>query len=128
MALLSELMSTSVQHFDLDFTYSVIQVHINDCDYGLLDEVHCYFSFPRLGVTVPLRPGDFLLVNALEYHCLSSRCKPGVDLFCASSYLKTAIVGGNDNMKQLKEKEMECLIHSIQNKLTSRERDPTHKS
>jgi hypothetical protein len=55
-------------HVDLDFTYSVIQVHTTDCDYGLLDDVLCYFSFPRLGVTVPLKPGDFLLVNALEYH------------------------------------------------------------
>jgi hypothetical protein len=96
-------------HVDLDFTYSVIQVHTADCDYGFLDDVLCYFSFPRLGVTVPLKPGDFLLVNALEYHCLSTRCNADVDIFCVSSYLKTAIVGGNDNNRLLSDKEMESL-------------------
>jgi len=96
-------------HIDMDFTYSVIQVHIDDMDYGLLDDVLCYFSFPRLGVTVPLKPGDFLLVNALEYHCLSSRCQSDVDIYCVFSYLKTVIVGGNDNNKQLSKKEVECL-------------------
>ena len=96
-------------HVDLDFTYSVIQVHTDNCDYGLMDDVVCYFSFPRLGVAVPLKPGDFLLINALEYHCLSSRCKANVDIFCVSSYLKTAIVGGNDNNRILTHKEMESL-------------------
>jgi hypothetical protein len=96
-------------HIDLDFTYSVIQVHVDDSDYGLLDDVVCYFSFPGLGVTVPLKPGDFLLVNALEYHCLSSRCQSDVEIYCVSSYLKTAVVGGNDNNRQLSEKEVECL-------------------
>jgi hypothetical protein len=96
-------------HVDLDFTYSVIQVHVDDQDYGLLDDAVCYFSFPRLGVTVPLKPGDFLVVNALEYHCLSSRCQSNIDVYCVSSYLKTAVVGGNDNDRQLSEKEVECL-------------------
>ncbi len=93
----------------MDFTYSVIQVHVDDMDYGLMDDVVAYFSFPQLGVTVPLKPGDFLLVNALEYHCLSSRCQSDVDIYCVSSYLKTAVVGGNDNTRQLSEKAVECL-------------------
>jgi hypothetical protein len=96
-------------HVDNDFTYSVIQVHVNDIEYNVDDDVVCYFGFPRLGVAVPLRPGDFLLVNALEYHCLSSRCKSDVNLFCVSSCLKTAVVSGNDNSKPLSEKEELCL-------------------
>jgi hypothetical protein len=96
-------------HVDDDFTYSVIQVHVDDMEYGVDDDVVCYFCFPRLGVAVPLRPGDFLLVNALEYHCLSSRCNMDIDLFCVSSYLKTAIVSGNDNSKVLSEREALCL-------------------
>jgi hypothetical protein len=96
-------------HVDDNFTYSVIQVHVDDLEYCVHDEVVCYFCFPRLGVAVPLRPGDFLLVNALEYHCLSSRCNIDVDLFCVSSYLKTAIVSGNDNGRSLNEKEASCL-------------------
>jgi hypothetical protein len=95
-------------HVDDDFTYSVIQVHVDNLDYGVNDEVVCYFCFPCLGVSVPLRPGDFLLINALEYHCLSSRCKDDYDLFAVSSYLKTAVVGGNDNSVPLSNEEMTC--------------------
>jgi hypothetical protein len=96
-------------HIDNDFTYSVIQVHVDNADYTIEDDVVCYFCFPRLGVAVALKPGDFLLVNALEYHCLSSRCSIDVDIFCVSSYLKTAVVGGNDNGKSLSEREQDCL-------------------
>jgi hypothetical protein len=96
-------------HIDNDFTYSVIQVHQNDVDYSADDETVCFFCFPRLGVAVPLKPGDFLLINALEYHCLSSRCDDAVDIFCVSSYLKTAVVSGNDNGKVLNQKELECM-------------------
>jgi hypothetical protein len=97
-------------HIDNDFTYSVIQVHLDDVDYGADDEILCFFCFPRLGVAVPLKPGDFLLINALEYHCLSSRCDETVDIFCVSSYLKTAVVGGNDNSRVLTSREVECLM------------------
>ena len=108
----------------MDFTYSVILVHIDDMDYGLLDDVLCYFSFPRLGVTVPLKPGDFFLVNALEYHCLSSRCQSDVAIYCVSSYSKTAIVGGNDNTRQLSEKEVECLNAFTVNKCDRKRKIP----
>jgi len=68
-----------------------------------------------LGIAVALKPGDFLLVNALEYHCLSSRCRNDIDLFCVSSYLKTAVVGGNDNKRELSKEELVCL-ESFENK------------
>ena len=42
-------------------------------------------------------PGDFLLIDPQEPHSISSRCKAEDEIFCASSYLKTAIVGLNDN-------------------------------
>ena len=96
-------------HIDHDFTYSLIQVHVNGIEYGINDEQVCYFCFPRLGLAIPLKPGDFLLVNALEYHCLSSRCKSDVDIFCLSSYLKTAVVGGHNNKRPLSKNEQECL-------------------
>jgi hypothetical protein len=41
-------------HVDNDFTYSVIQVHVDGMDYGLEDEIICYFCFPLLGTAVPL--------------------------------------------------------------------------
>ena len=96
-------------HVDDDYTYSVIQVHVDNTEYAVENEVVCYFCFPCLGVAVPLRPGDFLLVNALEYHCLSSRCKDHYNLFCLSSYLKTAVVGGNNNSFPLSSEDMKCI-------------------
>ena len=96
-------------HMDQDFTYSVIQAHVAGHKYDVNDAVVCYFCFPALGVAVPLRPGDFLLINALEYHCVSSRCRSDVDVFVLSCYLKTAVVGGNDNKRQLTEREIDCL-------------------
>jgi len=95
-------------HMDQDFTYSVIQAHVQGWKYEVNDAVVCYFCFPGLGVAVPLRPGDFLLINALEYHCVSSRCDSDKDVFVLSCYLKTAVVGGNDNKRKLNDKEEEC--------------------
>lgn len=95
-------------HVDDDYTYSVIQVHVDGMDYDVDNDVVCYFCFPSLGFAVPLRPGDFLLINALEPHCLSSRCSYDYDLFAVSSYLKTAVVGGNDNSIPLSSEELKC--------------------
>ena len=96
-------------HIDHDFTYSVIQAHVERPVYGVKDEVVCYFCFPKRGIAVPLRPGDFLLINALESHCVSSRCRSDEDVFVLSCYLKTAVVGGNDNKRELNEKEIQSL-------------------
>ena len=96
-------------HTDQDFTYSVIQAHVDNKDYGLDDDVLCFFCFPSCGIAIPLKAGDFLLINALEYHCVSSRCRGEDDVFCLSCYLKTAVVGGNNNKKKLSALEEECL-------------------
>ena len=63
--------------------------------YKIDDDVVVYFCFPTLGVAVPLRPGDFLLFNALIPHCVSSRCRQDNDIFSIAMYLKT--VGMNNN-------------------------------
>lgn len=96
-------------HIDHDFTYSVTQVHVNDIVYSINDDVVCYFCFPRLGIAIPMKPGDFLMFNALEYHCVSSRCIKDMEVYCVSSYLKTSVVGGNDNSKQLSSEEKLCI-------------------
>jgi hypothetical protein len=56
-----------------------------------------YFCFPTLGVTVPLHPGDFLLFNALIPHCVSSQYRQDDAIMCVSMYLKSAVVGMNNN-------------------------------
>jgi hypothetical protein len=84
-------------HVDRDFTMSIVQVHIDDHIYQVDDKILCYFAFPRIGIAVALRPGDFLLFNPQEPHSISSRCRREDEIFCISSYLKTAVVGLNDN-------------------------------
>jgi hypothetical protein len=56
-----------------------------------------YFCFPSIGSAVGLRNGDLLLFNPTIPHCVSSRATMTEDVICTSFYLKTAIVGGNDN-------------------------------
>ena len=85
-------------HTDEDFTMSITQVFLKDTSHYLLDDdVITYFYFPTLGVSVPLCPGDYLLFNPLIPHCVSSCCKHEDEIMCVSMYLKTAIVGMNDN-------------------------------
>jgi hypothetical protein len=84
-------------HVDHDFTMSIVQVHIDNHVYQFDDKVLCYFAFPRIGLAVALRPGDFLLFNPQEPHSISSRCRKEDEIYCISSYLKTNVVGLNDN-------------------------------
>jgi len=84
-------------HVDQDFTMSIVQAHIDEHDYIVKDKIICYFAFPRIGIAVALRPGDFLIFNPQEPHSISSRCNVEDEVYCISSYLKTAVVGLNDN-------------------------------
>jgi hypothetical protein len=85
---------------------SIAQVHLMGKDkYGLHDDVVVYFCFLTLGVAVSLRPGDFLLFNALIPHCILSQCKQGNNIYCVSMYLKSAIVGMNNNLLHLNTKQ-----------------------
>ena len=85
-------------HVDVDFTISIVQVHIDNHDYVITDKVIRYFAFPRIGVAVALWPGDFLLFNPHEPHFISSHCRrEDEDVYVISSYLKMAVVGLHDN-------------------------------
>jgi hypothetical protein len=92
-------------HTDEDFFYSVTTVPSayglrEDIDRYQIDvEVCNYFTFPEQGIAVALRPGDILLFNPQYQHCISSRTSiyETEDVFCVSLYLKSAVVGKNDN-------------------------------
>ena len=92
-------------HLDDDFFYSLTTI-ASECGlrqevdrYSMEAEVCNYFTFAEQGIAVALRPGDMLLFNPRYQHCLSSRTSfyQQKDVFCLSLYLKTAVVGGNDN-------------------------------
>ena len=92
-------------HVDSDFTYGAVLAHTaTDC--ALHDSVVVYFAFPRLGVAIPLRPGDLLFFNPKEPHCVSSRCKTNDDVHVVSLYLRSSVLGLNDNSKALNETEL----------------------
>ena len=60
------------------------------------EEVLCYFVFPELGHKVALRNLDILIFNPQEYHCVSKKVVDS-DVFVLSLYMKTSVVGKNNN-------------------------------
>lgn len=89
-------------HTDEDSFLSVTTVithPMNGSHYEKDDPIVQYFVFPEVGFAVALRPGDVLVFNPLYFHSVSSRTEEGEkqDTYCLSFYLKTAVVGGNDN-------------------------------
>ena len=104
-------------HIDDDFSYSVVTILSNKESYKLDDDIAAYFCFPTLGIAVPLRPGDALIFNPREPHCVSSRCNSSDDIICISVYLKSSIVGGNDNYTNLLSSD---LVNALQHFKKSR--------
>ena len=102
-------------HTDDDFTLSIAHILLDGKDvYNLNDDVVVYFCFPTLGVAVPMRPGDFLLFNSRIPHCISTRCRADDRIMCISMFLKTAVVGSNNN----------CLpVTSVQHRLAVKYRE-----
>jgi hypothetical protein len=92
---------------------SISQVFLKGKDvYHLDDGIVFYFCFPMLGVALPIRPGDYFMFNAVIPHCISSRCKLEDNVICVLFYLKTAIVGMNDNNLSLTPKQS-AIIHQL---------------
>ena len=87
-------------HIEDDAKLSVTTV-IDNNSFEVSSPILSYFCFPRAGVCVGLRAGDTLIFHPLEPHCVSSRVNIAEDILCVSFYLKTAVVGGNDNSKPL---------------------------
>ena len=105
-------------HKDQDFLYSAVTIHMKLEEYTFQHAIVAYFCFPRLGVAVPLRPGDILIFDPCEPHCVSSRCRHDDNIYCLSLYLKTANVGLNDNSYPLtnKQEKLACSYQKINSK------------
>ena len=76
---------------------SIVQVHLDEIMYQNDDRIVCYFSFPQIGIAVALQPGDILMFNPQEPHCIFLRCNKDDNIYCISSYLKIRVVGLNYN-------------------------------
>jgi hypothetical protein len=83
-------------HVDADYIYLATSVHWRSL-YHYDDKTLCYFAFPRLGIAIPLHPGDVLFFNPNEPHCVSSCVQNVDDIHCVSLYLKSDNIGKHDN-------------------------------
>jgi hypothetical protein len=90
-------------HDDKDFFLSMLNIVTTEGNkngkYTMHMPIAQYFVFPEIGLAVALRPGDQLLFNPLFYHCISTKEFTNYEqhVYVASYYLKTAIVGWNNN-------------------------------
>ena len=87
-------------HDDNDFTYSVVSAHMRT-QYLINDRPIVHFTFPRIGIAVPLRPGYVFFFNPKEPHCIFSRSHNEDNIYCLSLYTKSTMIGLNDNGKAL---------------------------
>jgi len=91
-------------HVDDDFLFSIHQINVDGDGYMTMEaEVVQYFCFPEYGYCVALRPGDILLFNPQISHCLSEKTPfySDVRVHVTTLYLKTALVGGRNNLLPL---------------------------
>jgi hypothetical protein len=99
---------------------SISQVFLKGkSEYHLHEDVAIYFFFSTLGGAVPLRPGDYLMFNALIPRCISSHCKLDNKIMCVSMYLKTSTVDMNNNNIMLTPTQSLLADKFHSNKLTS---------
>ena len=94
------------------FFYSVVTVQAEKSDgtlYSMSDDICYYFVFAKYGVAVAHHPGDVLLFNPLAYHSVTTLVNLDNEVWCCSLYLKTGVVGKNDNNMPLTELEKEWL-------------------
>jgi hypothetical protein len=114
-------------HTDEDFTMSIVQVFVNGKEiYHIDNAVVVYFCFPKLGVAVPLRPGDYLMFTSSVPHWVSSRCNNRDDVIVLSMYMKTSIVRMNNNELEITLSQA-ILSKRLQSYLTQKLRSPNRQ-
>ena len=53
--------------------------------------------------------GDMILFNARVLHCISSPVDEMKPVYCMSLYLKTAVIGKNDNSLELTQEQLDSI-------------------
>lgn len=99
----------SSQHKDMDFVFSTLQVH---CPQAINEKTKKYdpnlpvahrFVFGDFRVAFSMRPGDYLYFNSTYNHSLSEKTDAYMDkdVYVNAFYLRSKVVGGNNNLKPL---------------------------
>ena len=98
-AMASAINYCSAAHKDPDFFLSLLNVSVNNgIKPKIDDEIMTHFVFPYIGWAVGLRDGDLLIFNPQFDHCASQQNeKTTGDVILTSFYLKSLIIGGNNN-------------------------------
>ena len=65
------------------------------------DDIVAYFCFPTIATAVAMRPGDIVIFDPTIPHCISSRRNNSDNIYCISLYLKSLVVGLNNNKLEL---------------------------
>lgn len=99
-------------HTDKDFTMGALSLHTEET-YDHDDRIIAYFVFPLRSLAIPIRQGDILFFDPQEPHMLSSRCRNEDNIYCVSLYLKSNILGLNNNSLPLS-KDLEVLAQKYQ--------------
>ena len=77
------------------------------------DDIVTHFVFPYIGRAIGMRDGDLLIFNPQFDHCAAQQSdKATGDVILTSFYLKSMIIGGNDNSIPLS-KEQEDLWKAL---------------
>ena len=108
----------SAAHVDIDFFFSLLAIrsvhnksdNFYQANTDDLPPVAQHFVFPTVGIAVALRPGDHLIFNPKILHCCSEKLieYTAHRVHLCAFYLKTAIIGMNDNSKPLTSSQEQC--------------------
>lgn len=100
-------------HQDEDAWYSAIVVFADpNCKDHQASNILAYMCFPEDGYALALRDGDCLCFHPMKPHAISSGAVQ-YDYRCLSFYVKSKLVGGNDNSKPLTKEQNKMLHNSI---------------
>ena len=85
-------------HTDADFFYTLLGGPATDAN---KDVVLYYFVFPEYGFKVPMRHGDLMFFDPMQYHCCTNQSRPKKNLiFSGYSSKKTVATDSNNKLKR----------------------------
>ena len=107
----------SAAHIDKDFFLSILSVNVdNEEELQEMSDVVTHFCIPFYGVSIALRDGDLLIFNPQIHHCAAHQ-EIGLnsDIILCSHYLKSLLVGGNNNDVELSEEQKDYVkdMHKV---------------
>ena len=101
----------SAAHVDEYFFLSLLTVNVNNGKYpDFNSEIVTHFCIPYVGVAIAMRDGDCLIFNPQFHHCASQQeSNLDGDVFLSIFYLKSKMIGENDNRVGLSQEQDEII-------------------